>query len=94
MRLARVLAAGGDTDSALGILAVEPAASTPAYQEARGDVHLQMGNREQAREEFSKASATTVLAGGQVSPALQLKLDMLTPQPARELVLGESADED
>lgn len=87
LRLARVLAAAGDTDGALAILA---AGTGQAYQAAnavaQGDILLAAGRADGARTAYSSAQA--LLATGQVGvnlPSLQTKLDSLSPVPPRQL---------
>lgn len=87
LRLARVLAASGDTDQALAILEKsEPGPYGASYAAARGDILLAAGRKDEAREAYSKA---VTLAGGNKEtlnmPVLQQKLQSLTPVPARAL---------
>jgi predicted negative regulator of RcsB-dependent stress response len=85
LRLARVKAAGGEPQAALDILlAAEPGAYAPAYAEAEGDVHVQMGDPAQAITAYERALALAGASDGGVSDALRLKLSALTPVPARE----------
>jgi len=87
LRLARVLAAAGENEQALAILAETPAnAYRAAYAVARGDVLRAQGERDAARQAYSDAQA--LLAQNQMGvnpPSLAIKLQALTPVPARSL---------
>ncbi len=87
VRLARVLAASGQTDQALAILSEGgEGAYAASYAVAQGDILLAAGRDDEAREAYGKALA---LAGGGGSmgnlPALQQKMQSLVPVPPREL---------
>jgi predicted negative regulator of RcsB-dependent stress response len=93
LRLARVVAARGDTDAALAMLDADASGSyAAAYAEVEGDVYMQLGQPDQARGAYERASLLVVGEGGSVSQSLQLKLEALNPVPARELerVAGEN----
>jgi predicted negative regulator of RcsB-dependent stress response len=87
MRLARVVAASGDTDQALAIL--EQGDEGPyqaSYAVARGDILLALGRNDEAREAYSNARMLAASSQGQVNmPALEQKLQSLTPIPARTI---------
>jgi predicted negative regulator of RcsB-dependent stress response len=87
MRLARVVAASGDTDQALAIL--EQGDEGPyqaSYAIARGDTLLALGRNDEAREAYSNARLLAASSQGQVNmPALEQKLQSLTPIPARTI---------
>jgi predicted negative regulator of RcsB-dependent stress response len=87
MRLARVVAASGDTDQALAIL--EQGDEGPyqaSYAIARGDILLALGRNDEAREAYSNARMLAASSQGQVNmPALEQKLQSLTPIPARTI---------
>ena len=87
MRLARVVAASGDTDQALAIL--EQGGEGPyqaSYAVARGDILLALGRNDEAREAYSNARMLATSSQGQVNlPALEQKLQSLTPIPARTI---------
>ena len=96
MRLARVQAAAGDTEQALAILEEDGGSYQASYAAARGDILLAAGRNDEAREAYNQALA---LAGGTGInlPALQQKLQSLTPVPGRELesaVMVEQAMDD
>lgn len=88
LRLARVLSAAGDTDSALTILTAESDAGafTPAYAEAEGDILLQTGDSDAALVAYSRAQSASTAQ----SPALALKLAALNPVPARDVTITEA----
>ena len=87
LRLARVLAAAGDTDQALAILESGAQGSYQAsYALARGDILLSQENTEGARLAYTQALALAASNPGQLNlAALQQKLQSLSPVPAREL---------
>jgi predicted negative regulator of RcsB-dependent stress response len=69
-RLARLLLDAGKADEALRILAD---AGDPAGLGARGDAHLALGHRDQARSDYDKALALTTV-GSPMRRVLELKL--------------------
>ncbi len=84
MRLARVLAAAGDSAQALEVLdAGEPGSYAAAYAMARGDILLAGGQRDAAREAY-EAAVLLANEGGQGPDlaVLQQKLQALTPVAA------------
>ena len=87
LRLARVLAAAGDTSQALNILeTADPGAYSATYQVARGDILLMEEREEEAREAYSSALMLASRGQGQVNMAmLQQKLQSLSQQAPREL---------
>ena len=86
MRLARVLAAAGDTEQALAILEDDGGSYQASYAAARGDILLVAGRNDEAREAFKQALALSASGGAGVNlPALQQKLQSLTPVPGRDL---------
>jgi predicted negative regulator of RcsB-dependent stress response len=72
LRLARVLAARGEFDAALALLADSPAGFGAAYAEARGDIHTLAGHPQQALEAYQQAQASS--ADAPQSPLLAMKL--------------------
>lgn len=87
LRLARVLASTGDTQQALAILSDgESGTYAASYAAARGDVLFAAKRNDEARDAYQEA---LTLAGGAERglnlPALQQKLQSLTPIPARTL---------
>lgn len=86
MRLARVLAASGQTDQALAIL-TEAGEGTYAasYAAAEGDILLAAGRDDEARVAYGKALALAGGGGMANLPALQQKMQSLAPVPARQL---------
>jgi predicted negative regulator of RcsB-dependent stress response len=86
LRLARVVAAKGDTSAALAMLDTEDSGTyAAAYAEVEGDVYMQLGQPDQARSAYERASLLLLSDGGAVSQSLGLKLEALNPVPAREL---------
>jgi predicted negative regulator of RcsB-dependent stress response len=83
LRLARVLAASGNTEQALGILQSEdPGPYSASYAIARGDILLAAGRNDEAREVYTQALAGD--EGGALNlPSLQQKLQSLSPVPPR-----------
>lgn len=82
LRLARVLAAAGDAEQALGLLDQSDAGDYLAtYAMARGDVLLMQGRRDEARTAYETASLhITAGGGGQANASiLQQKLQSLSP---------------
>ncbi len=93
LRLARVLAAAGDTDQALEIL--EQAGDGPyqaSYAVARGDILLQQGREAAAREAYMAARMHAAASPGQVNlVTLEQKLQSLAPVPPQSFdTAGES----
>ena len=88
LRLARVLAAKGDTDQALAILAKgEGGTYAAAYAMARGDVYLGLGQNDDARLAYTEARTLAVSKGAQNQlQTLEQKLEGLSPIPAGESV--------
>ncbi len=86
-RLARVIAANGDTEQALKALAAaDPGPYAASYAVAEGDILLQSGRRDEARAAYARALELTATAGqGMNLPLLQQKLQSLSPVPPREL---------
>lgn len=85
LRLARVVAARGDTATALKLVTVDDAGAFAAsYAEAEGDFLLAADDPAAARIAYERAQILQAGAAAASGP-LQLKLDSLTPVPAREL---------
>jgi predicted negative regulator of RcsB-dependent stress response len=84
LRLARVLAAGGDTDQALAIIADAQGGSYGAsYAIAQGDILYTAGRDDEARAAYNQAMAIALTDGaGTNLPALQQKIQSLTPVAA------------
>lgn len=85
LRLARVLAASGDTDQALAVIdGSDGGAYQASYAVARGDIMLSLARNDEARAEYTKALTLTMNGQGQVNlPALEQKLQSLSPVPQR-----------
>ena len=93
LRLARVLAAAGDADQALAILAQAGEGPYQAsYAVARGDILLMQGRDEEAREAYTNARMLAGDAQGQVNlPSLEQKMQSLMPVPARSIEMAGQA---
>ena len=90
LRLARVMAAKGDPAGALVIVtATEAGAYAPAYAEAEGDFQQQLGDTDAAIAAYEKALRLSADTRTGISDSLQLKINALSPVPARELAATE-----
>ena len=76
LRLARVLADGGDEAAALAILNSGNGAYPAAYAAARGDIHLAAGRAEQALAAYIEARSV-LLASGNSPGILDTKITSL-----------------
>jgi predicted negative regulator of RcsB-dependent stress response len=95
LRLARVVAARGNLQGAMDILLIDEAGGyEPAYAEARGDIYLQQGEPDKAIAEYQAALALAAASGGGAGDSLQLKLESLTPVPARDVLVEEEVVEE
>ena len=93
LRLARVLAAAGDADQALAILAQAGEGPYQAsYAVARGDILLMQGRDDEAREAYANARILAGDSQGQVNlPSLEHKMQSLMPVPARSIDMAGQA---
>jgi predicted negative regulator of RcsB-dependent stress response len=90
LRLARVIAARGDPAGALEIVTGADAGTyAPAYAEAEGDFHQQLGDREAAVSAYERALSLAAATSVGASETLRLKLNALSPVPAREIAALE-----
>ena len=80
MRLARIIAANGSPEKGLALIkAPVPSAWQAAYDEVRGDLHLQMGNAADARQAYQRSvDAAAAVENGRPNPTVQMKLDDLS----------------
>ena len=86
LRLARVKAAQGEPMEALAIVqAAEPGAYEPSFAEVEGDIHVQLGDTEQAIAAYERALSLAAAGNIGAGEALRLKLRALNPVPAREM---------
>jgi predicted negative regulator of RcsB-dependent stress response len=77
VRLARVMLAAGKIDDALALLANDKTGAFEAeYQETAGDALLAKGDKDAARDAYSKAVVAAQRIGAN-NPVLQMKLDDL-----------------
>lgn len=94
LRLARVLASGGDPEQALTILqSADPGTYAAAYQVARGDILLMLAREDEAREAYRSAMMLSSRGDGQVNmDMLQQKLQSLSQvMPGQEAGLPSAA---
>lgn len=77
VRLARVLLAQEKMDEALSLVNVGNTGTFEAeYEETKGDILLAQGNKDAARDAYSKASVAAMRIGAN-NPVLKMKLDDL-----------------
>lgn len=77
VRLARVLLAQEKADEALALVDVNVIGTFEAeYEETKGDILLVQGNKDAARDAYSKASVAAMRIGAN-NPVLKMKLDDL-----------------
>jgi predicted negative regulator of RcsB-dependent stress response len=93
LRLARVLAAGGEPEQALTIL--DQGGEGPykaSYAIARGDILLSIGRADEASESYAAALALAASEDGPAPDlvAVEQKLQALNPRPARATVAAGS----
>jgi|TARA_Y100000310_G_scaffold332772_1_gene408974 predicted negative regulator of RcsB-dependent stress response len=78
LRLARVIFAKGDPQTALSLIeSVEAGAHASSYEEIKGDIYLDMGRHEDAKNAYQQA--LNKLAQDASKPLLQMKLDDIAP---------------
>lgn len=79
LRLARVIAAKGDAEKGLDLVRAEvPKSWLSAYEEVRGDLYLQMGDKEKAYAAYQRSvKADEAAEGRQPNQIVQMKLDDL-----------------
>ena len=91
LRLARVEAAKGNNDKALGLLEGQDAGKlTSAYEEAKGDFHLSMGHLDAAYASYQLAIDTEQSGNSTQMSILRLKLSQAKPVGEAEETQGES----
>ena len=91
LRLARVEAAKGNNDRALGLLEGQEAGKlTSAYEEAKGDFHLSMGHWDAAYASYQLAIDTEQSGNSTQMSILRLKLSQAKPVGDAEETQGES----
>lgn len=77
VRLARVLLAQGQAEAALALVDVDMSGAFEAeFEESKGDILLSLGDKDAARDAYSKASVTAMRIGAN-NPILKMKLDDL-----------------
>ena len=83
LRMARVEAARGNIDEALKMVQTgDPAEMKSAYEEAKGDFYLQLGNSDAAFTAYQAALLSNESADKMVSNLLQLKISAVLPAEA------------
>lgn len=94
LRLARVLAASGDTEKALDILtSADPGPYGASYAVAQGDILLTAARRDEARDAYNQAMILVASGGQGVNlSVLQQKLQSLTPVPPRSAAETTSSE--
>ncbi len=95
LRLARVLASGGDAEQALTIIeSAEPGNYQAAYAVAKGDTLLQLERTDEARAAYSQAMILASRGeGGQINLALvQQKLQSLSQAAPREIAAADAVE--
>lgn len=94
LRLARVLAAAGDSDQALDILAkADPGPYGASYAVAQGDMLLAAARRDEARDAYNQAIILVASGGQGVNlSVLQQKLQSLTPVPPSSAAENANAE--
>lgn len=94
LRLARVLAARGDTGQALSILEAADAGSyQAAYAVARGDILLMLDRNEEASAAYTSALVLAGRGGAPVNLAMvQQKLQSLSPESPRQIDTAAPAE--
>lgn len=77
LRLARLLLNDGEAQQALSLLQSESADADSTYHELLGDVHLALGQRDQAAAAYAKAAEKITGPGGGRQELLKMKIDDL-----------------
>jgi predicted negative regulator of RcsB-dependent stress response len=91
LRLARVVASGGNAQGGLDMLAINAGAFEAVYAEARGDIYIQMQQPQQALSAYQEAASHNQLNGAANTPALDLKLQSLQLQQPRATLVTAPA---
>lgn len=86
LRLARVLFAKGENESALGLLDKQAEPFAAAYEELRGDIYLEQGSTDKALESFRKAKELFNGEAGVSGAVLDMKINSLSPIDPAKLV--------
>jgi predicted negative regulator of RcsB-dependent stress response len=90
LRLAKVEASRDNIDLAISMLnGIDAQTLSSAYAEARGDFYLMKGDKVAAYEAYKQASELATDIDSRVAPALELKLNQVTP--VSESVQGSSS---
>jgi predicted negative regulator of RcsB-dependent stress response len=80
LRLARVEASRGDVQGALNMIqGIDPAGMKSAYEEAKGDFYVQLGDMESAYTAYQAALLSDQSQDSRATAILRLKLSQTTP---------------
>jgi predicted negative regulator of RcsB-dependent stress response len=90
LRLARVLAAGGDESGALAILESGNAVYPVAFAMALGDIHLAAGRESEALTAYRDAESAALLLGN-VPAMLETKIDALASRQGGDDTQGATS---
>lgn len=94
LRLARVEASRGDVQGALQMIqGIDPDGMKSAYEEAKGDFYVQMGDLESAYTAYQAAILSDQSQDSRTAAILRLKLSQATPAIAQDTELQEQLGE-
>ena len=95
LRLARVEASRGDVQGALDMIqGIDPDGMKSAYEEAKGDFYVQMGDLESAYTAYQAAILSDQSQDSRTAAILSLKLSQTTPASAEVNVVEEEEVEE
>ncbi len=94
LRLARVEASRGDVQGALQMIqGIDPGEMKSAYEEAKGDFYVQMGDLESAYTAYQAAILSDQSQDSRTAAILRLKLSQATPAIAQDTEIEEQLGE-
>ena len=94
LRLARVEASRGDVQGALQMIqGIDPDGMKSAYEEAKGDFYVQMGDLESAYTAYQAAILSDQSQDSRTAAILRLKLSQATPAIAQDTEIEEQLGE-
>jgi len=94
LRLARVEASRGDVQGALQMIqGIDPGEMKSAYEEAKGDFYVQMGDLESAYTAYQAAILSDQSQDSRTAAILRLKLSQATPAIAQDTGIEEQLGE-
>ena len=85
LRLARVMAASGDEDTAVAILEQGSSSFPASYAQALGDIHLAAGRESEALMAYQSAQTESLALGGQLG-LVDLKVSGLSLRDAEDSI--------